>query len=162
MQLTKLFEEQIPLREKIIKKHKLETTDLMPNFILSFQVELSELANEWQGFKHWKENPEPKPGMLEEYADGLSFLLEIGLELAEEWLVDEDYEIHIFGSIKNKFFTIYRIASYFFDDYNEETYKDLVGHYLGLGIMLGFTIDQIEQAYFSKNKVNHERQASGY
>lgn len=34
--------------------------------------------------------------------------------------------------------------------------------YIGLGEMLGFTWDQIEEAYYAKNKVNHERQNTGY
>src|SRR5699024_12342750 len=34
--------------------------------------------------------------------------------------------------------------------------------FLKLGEMLGFTWEQIEESYFAKNKINHERQANGY
>jgi dimeric dUTPase (all-alpha-NTP-PPase superfamily) len=34
--------------------------------------------------------------------------------------------------------------------------------FFGLGEMLGFTWDEIEQAYFAKNKINHVRQETGY
>ena len=33
---------------------------------------------------------------------------------------------------------------------------------LGLGEMLGFKWEHIEEAYYSKYQVNHERQDSGY
>jgi dimeric dUTPase (all-alpha-NTP-PPase superfamily) len=38
----------------------------------------------------------------------------------------------------------------------------LFAAYLNLGEMLGFTEEQIEQAYFEKNKINHQRQEVGY
>lgn len=52
MNLEKLFEIQKPLRGRIIEKHGLQDEYLIENFVLAFQVELSELANEWRGFKH--------------------------------------------------------------------------------------------------------------
>jgi dimeric dUTPase (all-alpha-NTP-PPase superfamily) len=33
---------------------------------------------------------------------------------------------------------------------------------LSLGEFLGFTGEEIEQAYFAKNKINHVRQETGY
>jgi dimeric dUTPase (all-alpha-NTP-PPase superfamily) len=34
--------------------------------------------------------------------------------------------------------------------------------YLSLGYGLGFNIDEIKQAYFSKNKINFDRQENNY
>nr|QRZ17779.1 dUTP diphosphatase [Virgibacillus sp. AGTR] len=41
-------------------------------------------------------------------------------------------------------------------------YRILFMQFIRLGEMLGFTTEQIEQAYLDKNKVNHERQANDY
>ncbi|MFY0167293.1 dUTP diphosphatase, partial [Bacillus anthracis] len=34
--------------------------------------------------------------------------------------------------------------------------------FLGLGKKLGFTFEEIEQGYYKKNEVNHQRQDNGY
>lgn len=60
MDLSKLFEMQRELDERIVKEKGLEGHDLLPQKILALQVELGELANEWRGFKFWSEDREPK------------------------------------------------------------------------------------------------------
>ena len=41
-------------------------------------------------------------------------------------------------------------------------YQDVFECFASLGALLGFTDEQIEQAYYDKNKINHERQSDGY
>ncbi|TCK01363.1 UNVERIFIED_ORG: dUTPase-like protein [Anoxybacillus amylolyticus] len=41
-------------------------------------------------------------------------------------------------------------------------YVDIWNSFIALGEMLGFTWEEIEEAYLRKNAVNHERQNSGY
>lgn len=164
MNLLHFFKTQLSLREKIVMKHNLEGKDLLPNFILSLNVELAELANEWQGFKHWKVNRKPKPGMLEEYADCLSFILEIGIETK---LMPSKLKAIKRSSIIEQFNEIYYICadiSYCHRKKEDVTrqYYYLFEHFLGLGEMLGFTQKDIEKAYIVKSKINHERQESGY
>lgn len=60
MNLSKLFEMQRALDEKIVKEKGLDGQDLLPQKILALQVELGELANEWRGFKFWSENQNPR------------------------------------------------------------------------------------------------------
>lgn len=62
MNLTKLFEMQGVLDERIVKDKGLEGQNLLPEKILALQVELGELANEWRGFKFWSEDREPRVG----------------------------------------------------------------------------------------------------
>src|SRR5690625_143976 len=101
MNLTKLFKTQAELDKKIVEEKGLQGQDLLDEKILSLQVELGELANEWRGFKFWSENQEPvtenlrvadykESGeailetynpLLEEYVDCLNFVLSIGLDL---------------------------------------------------------------------------------
>lgn len=180
MNLEKMFETQKVLRERIIKEHNLEGQDLFPNTILALLTELGECANEWRGFKHWStdqnartfrvfNNIEYNP-LLEEYVDGLSFVLEIGIEIAEEIRFDvRDYFIEIEDEIRGKsqkskttteqfnyLFYLTSTVGYDFD------FSYLFAAYYHLGEMLGFTWEQIEQAYYDKNKINHERQTNGY
>lgn len=58
MNLTKLFEMQRELDERIVKEKGLEGQNLLPQKILALQVELGECANEWRGFKFWSNRQE--------------------------------------------------------------------------------------------------------
>lgn len=184
MNLQKLFKAQKQLDDHIVKEKGLEGQDLLDKKILALQVELGELANEWEMFKFWKENPKPntkepitawgKPyrnPLLEEYVDGLHFLLSIGLEIGIR--PDEVKDLHIWNADgTSQFNSLFAYASelYTFHWSAEYTKEEMISKYinlseglLGLGIYgLGFTWEQIEQAYFAKNKINFERQANGY
>lgn len=43
-----------------------------------------------------------------------------------------------------------------------DLYTQAFESFLQLGAKLGFTWEQVEEAYYAKNKVNHARQANGY
>lgn len=108
--------------------------------------------------------------LLEEYVDGLHFVLELGIEIAEEIQFDvSDY----FKDIKNEIEGQSQRSKNTTDQFNYIAYltttagydfcfEYLFAAYFHLGEMLGFTWEQIEQAYMEKNKINHERQESGY
>jgi dimeric dUTPase (all-alpha-NTP-PPase superfamily) len=106
-----------------------------------------------------EENP-----LLEEYVDCLHFILSIGLELdftaIDVWKVKEatttNQFIECFGTIYNMHFQK-RVNG----EVPREMYEHLFACFIGLGEMLGFTWEQIEQAYYEKNKINHQRQDSG-
>lgn len=178
---------QQQLDERIIATHpELKETDNLPWKILALQVELGECANEWRGFKRWSNDQEPrtrlldrenssidktiwKNPLLEEYVDCLHFVLSLGLELAEEWIIEEDYEVYRYvqgaWNVENtieQFLVVNKELAYFSVDYDVIHYVELVSQFLGLGEMLGFTWKQVEQAYLSKNTVNHQRQEQGY
>lgn len=190
MNLQKLFEIQAKLDKHIVEEKGLEGQDLLDEKILALQVELGELANEWRGFKFWKVNPQPntkvwepytnimrgeggeyKNPLLEEYVDCLHFILSIGLELGI--MIDDPSEmgdyteetttktfISIYGDIES---IINDLETDIFNKFVKEDYVVLLARFIGLGeLQLGFTWEQIEQAYLDKNKVNHDRQANGY
>lgn len=120
--------------------------------------------------------------LLEEYVDCLHFVLSIGNEiikkygkdlkelvLNDEILIDTSSkkEIDITNQFNMLFLNTTSLYISTIDEYYD--YEDSIGifnelfeSFIGLGEMLGFTWDQIEQAYFDKNKVNHNRQATGY
>jgi dimeric dUTPase (all-alpha-NTP-PPase superfamily) len=105
-----------------------------------------------------------KNPLLEEYVDCLHFILGIGLELdftdIDVWKAKEattaNQFIECFGTIYNMHFQK-RVNG----EVPIEMYEHLFACFIGLGEMLGFTWDQIEQSYLEKNKINHERQDSG-
>lgn len=227
MNLKKLFETQAALDEHIMQEHpELRGQNNLDWKLLALQVELSECANEWRGFKKWSKNqesrtfmPNPKSPcekcdaqgyldkhkdlkdwifcencdgcgyhfynpLLEEYVDCLHFILSIGLEdftynhLGETITAPVRLELtNDFGALK--YHNITRQFVYLFNQigilsdsvleceyaYPDETfgqYKQTWQMFVGLGEMLGFTWEQVEDAYYAKNKVNHERQNAGY
>ncbi len=189
MKLNKLFEMQKVLDTRILQQHpELVGERNTPWKTLALQVELAECANEWRGFKKWSTRQIPvKPSektnwvdgrcytivkhpLLEEYVDCLHFILSIGLELANKDITNYCYQVH--GYIKSawntettteQFQTIFvGIANFSFTYDDEIAYKELVSEFLGLGEMLGFSWEEIENAYISKNEVNHTRQSNGY
>lgn len=185
MNLTKLFEMQRDLDERIIKEKGLEQDQCMAWKVLALQVELGELANEWRGFKKWSNDQKPRTRvieygeeivdgkllpletesnpLLEEYADCLSFILSHGNDL--KTILNEPvesfnyYPIRFEPSMVDYFIFLIREADMF---RKKERYVLMFCAFLGLGEALGFDMDMIEEAYFAKNKINHERQESGY
>ncbi|MGM8212615.1 dUTP diphosphatase [Virgibacillus sp. W0430] len=113
--------------------------------------------------------------LLEEYVDCLHFILSIGLELgikSDDVCVEGDLtgattteafnELFSYVSTLNTYLDVNLPASITNADINE-AYKDIFECFVGLGESdLGFTWEQIEQAYMDKNKVNHARQNEGY
>lgn len=170
MNLAKLFETQRVLDERIVKQQGLSEIPL-GNMILALITEIGEMSNDWGGFKHWKVNREPKPGLLEEVADVLSFMLAIGNMLHHRGgvksirIIDEhgDRENCVFQNITEQ---ILAITSDFTDlwKYGEisEGYTVVMTRFAVLTEMLGFTWEQVSDAYMEKNAINHKRQDNGY
>jgi dimeric dUTPase (all-alpha-NTP-PPase superfamily) len=182
MNLTKLFAAQKELMERIEKEHPAASgEDRFSKRVLALLVEVGECANEWRGFKYWSKDREPRlrkaraPYMdlddadfynplLEEYVDGLHFVLELGIVLGFE-TVKPMYTFG-FGSVDSEplgwFTSIYGCINDLREFPTEPNYRDLLDDYFGLGRALGFTWDEIEAAYFSKMAINHDRQNNGY
>lgn len=191
MDLTKLFETQAALDEHIMLEHpELRGQNNLDWKLLALQVELGECANEWRGFKKWSTDQKPrtevltnnpdktdknKPWLmrnflLEEYADVLSFVLSIGNEMQESldlfgYLLSEKYKQEIRYAemdVCDQFRKLFRSISLLDMHRNMVNFGEVLADLMGLGKVLRFTTDQIEIAYYAKNKVNHERQESGY
>ena len=185
MNLNKLFDTQRIIDARIEKEHpRVEGEDRLSKKILALLVELGELANEWRGFKFWSKDQEPsmklideefdlihmesigleqKNPLLEEYVDCLHFILSIGLEL------DFFYE-NLMPSLKAMNITkqfnaiLYEVSEIEIDIKNRRKFHlaQTLRAFIGLGEMLGLTWEQIEQAYYDKNRINHSRQDTGY
>lgn len=156
MKLGHLYKIQAELKERIGYKGE----DKLEKMMLALLVELGETANEWRGFKYWSKDQSPRPKLLEEYVDGLHFVLELGLDLG--FVFDQVTIFYECENITKQFLHIYNQVLEVMLHKSKYTYLVLVRLYLGLGEMLGFTSDQIEAAYLEKNRINHERQNNGY
>jgi dimeric dUTPase (all-alpha-NTP-PPase superfamily) len=100
--------------------------------------------------------------LIEEYVDALHFILSIGLDIAEPDIVNLR-DVDGKENIIEQFIEVFdRVRGLYFFEYDIFEYESLLAQFIKLGEMLGFTWEQIEEAYLRKNAVNHQRQESGY
>lgn len=162
MNIDTMFELQKVLDNHIKEKHNLEEENLIERKILALLVEIGELANETRCFKFWSiKPPSSKDKILEEFVDGVHFILSIGLDLS----FDSGFELKIRDkemSIVDQFLSIYQQIAEFQMNHTKDTYENILSEYFNLGRLLGFSTEEIMFAYISKNEINHERQEQGY
>lgn len=161
MNWSKLFTLQHELDSRIMKEHQL-TGNFLSERLLALQVEIGELANETRCFKYWSvKPPSEREKILEEYVDGIHFILSLGLTLGFETYTPKRSKRNEKGMVE-QFLTIFHCISQLYADQSAEAYVELFSGYIVLGSMLGFSEQEIEDAYLEKNLVNHERQDKGY
>ncbi|MBY0099050.1 dUTP diphosphatase [Mesobacillus maritimus] len=162
MNVEKLYSMQAGLDTHIEVKHGLKEEDLFDRKMLALLVELGELANETRSFKFWSLKPaSDKEVILEEFVDGVHFILSLGLESGFRYKGDQYEKTHE-SSVTEQFLKIYGTIHEFRTNKTSQVYTKLFRDYLDLADMLGFTENEIEQAYIEKNEVNYERQQKGY
>jgi dimeric dUTPase (all-alpha-NTP-PPase superfamily) len=162
MNFEQLFDMQRQLDAHIEQKHGLKDESLIERKILALMVEVGELANETRCFKFWSVKPSaPAETILEEYVDGVHFLLSLGLELGIPVDVSIPLEKGKEG-LTAQFLNVYEHLSQFRTNISRDTYIKLFSQYLVLGEMLGFSSEDVKRAYEAKNEVNFQRQEQGY
>ncbi len=158
---AKLYRLQRELDSRIMHEHQL-AGDFFSERILALQVEVGELANETRCFKYWSvKPPSSRSKILEEYVDGIHFLLSLGLTLGFESYTPKLFHPKTENLIE-QFLTVYQCLARLHAERSAESHAALFSEYLALGALLGFTGQEIESAYLEKNLVNHERQDKGY
>lgn len=134
---------------------------------IAYNVELAELAQEWKGFKYWKKTKGEvdRSKLIEEYADCLHFAVSLTNYYVQvspaakrflEAFILNVAELEDSNTISQRFIKCFDNDRYF--DLGATILIDT----LRLGAGLGFTFEEIEEAYFKKNKVNWNRLNSGY
>lgn len=113
--------------------------------------------------------------LLEEYVDCLHFFLSIARQLDlpadDMYIPDDEAEgettilftelLHNVGMIMGHEFLIETPEN--FEKHQRHFFRTALACFYALGEQrFGFTYEQIAAAYIAKNKVNHERQSSGY
>lgn len=161
MRLHSLFTMQKSL-DTYIQVEKNISHDVFLEKGLALLVELSELANETRCFKFWSEKgPSEKFVILEEYVDSVHFLLSLGIEKKldhlEEWPMNQPDD-----SLTMLFLHTQTAINQFLKTPTMDIYEDVWAWYGSIASNLGFTHEEIVQAYLEKNEKNYERQRSGY
>src|SRR5690625_2361006 len=135
----------------IANNHDLKDKDLFEEKFLALLVELGELANETRCFKFWSTKEKSETNViLEEYVDNIHFLLSIGLEKGYEFS-------HLNSSITylhetRQFNNVFAKCLEFYKNQTEENYINMFKEYLHLAKLLGFSEEDIQEAYHKKNE----------
>ncbi|MYL34170.1 dUTPase [Pontibacillus yanchengensis] len=162
MNWNELFQMQQQLDQRIEAEHGLEDADLFSKKVLALLVELGELANETRCFKFWSlKPPKEQQVILEEYVDGLHFIMSLGLEKTLYYQGALDAQNGP-SNTTEQFQKVFSGVHLFQESPTQAHYEQLFTAFLRLGITLGFSEVEIQEAYYKKNEVNHQRQEEGY
>ncbi|TQR19836.1 dUTP diphosphatase [Psychrobacillus vulpis] len=161
MNLEKLFTMQQALDE-YIQSNKQVKEDVFSKKGLALLVELAELANETRCFKFWSEKgPSGQYVILEEYVDSIHFLLSLGIEKGftdlESWPIE-----NIEAELTDLFLLTNEAIISFLKSPTRNNYEKMWVLYGAIAKNLGFSGEEVLQAYIQKNETNYERQKSGY
>lgn len=175
MNLEKLYKMQEELDKYILenaKKRNIAMSDeeLLDKTILALLVEVGELANATRCFKHWStKGAESKERLLDELADIWHFYLSIGnqkeLKMTEddfpseeriEWVKEKAKLEQIFIMLSNAISDLYVFGI------GCTAYEDVGQELCVLSEFIGFTDEEVEQAYLKKHEENYKRQREGY
>ena len=161
MNLHKLFTMQRALDE-YIQSNKQVTEEIFEKKGLALIVELAELANETRCFKFWSEKgPSERDVILEEYVDSIHFILSLGIEKGfddlPKWPKGEAE-----GDLTLLFIRTNESVLTFLTEPTKTNYEKVWIMYGAIAEDLGFSSEDVLQAYIQKNEKNYERQKSGY
>lgn len=152
----KLSESQKELDSYIAKEKDIEMEMHKKDRNMALMVEFGELLNETPFlFKYWKFKEWDKEKALEEYVDGIHFLLTKGNDFG---ITEYEYQAPDVLDMQELAFGIMNMMTRL----TKDTYKELFDHYLLFGDKLGFTQQDVEAAYYFKNLENYKRQQVGY
>lgn len=158
-QLKELLVMQQILDDNILKEKGIDDYPV-ENMKIALLVELGELLNEFPTkFKHWKSSAKDNrdKGLIE-YVDCLHFALSLTnyyeIDVAEDKGIENPFDY-------NEFEDCMKLSSELLENIcNEDMYR--LSFLFDLGKFLGFTWEEIYNAYKKKNAVNYERLRGGY
>lgn len=158
-----LLLKQKELDAKIHQNHGVNYEVTKSRRLLAYLVELGELANATKTFKFWSLKPsESRERLLDEYADGLHFILSLVLAY--------DYQLPLFtlsdegdeDTLTDKFTHCYQSIVKFSETPSSSQLFQAFSDFLALGQALSFTSEDIFHAYENKLMINYQRQNNKY
>lgn len=157
-----LLEKQASLDALIHANHHVTYETTKTKRLLAYLVELGELANATRTFKFWSlKEAETRERLLDEYADGLHFLLSLALAhkvALPLFIVEEEGD----DNLTNKFLACYQSIGRFSEKEDKVHLFAAFSDFLALGQALSFTKEDIFNAYENKLMVNYQRQKDKY
>ena len=159
--LTPLFALQAELDQEIAERHDVTYESTFDRRVLALLVELGEFANETRCFKYWSyKEPSPKEVILDEYADGLHFLLSLGIPLG---VTEYTHHFHVREKdLTRAINKVYQDVSALLEDYTVENYAKAFADYLNIIPLFDYDPEEVLAAYVKKLGTNHTRQATHY
>ena len=156
MDIKKMIKDAQELDEVMFKKGNITKYPKKEN-TLAYLVELGEAMNEWQTWKYWKNNKKvDASALLEELADCLHFALSLEGESKRYEKFYPAYEGKIKWDYLDKKYDPLTLCAICFRN------NDYVGNTIALTLALGFTREQLVDAYYKKRNINFERAKNGY
>ena len=156
-----LFKKQKELDLDIQERHNVTYENTMSRRSLSLLVEIGELANATRCFKYWSNKPsEPKERVYDEYADGLHFLLSLGIALdvkVTNYVMEKAEE-----DLTYLFLEMHDSVLTFVSTKDEKDYVKSFEIYLKIADKLGMSKDDIFESYLLKLGENYHRQETNY
>ena len=160
-ELTDLYKKQKELDLEIAKNHNVTYKSTRNKRTLALLVELGEFANATRTFKYWSnKGPESKERVLDEFADGLHFILSLGIDQGFE--VDSIEVEDDDSSLTDTLLKTYELTSIFYSSQTQSNYLLVFMSYLRCLFKLGFDWQEARDAYYLKLKENHVRQETNY
>lgn len=161
IQWKKITDLQTILDERILTEKGLVSSDTINSRFLALLVELGEFTNKQRCFKYWSNKlAEPKIVLLDEYIDCLHFLISLSISL------EIDLKIYQFKKLEQELLDL--IIMTFSQtikvqkEQNQANFYLLYDYFFNIAIKLGWTADDIYNAYLLKNNTNHKRQDNNY
>lgn len=160
-----LQQKQLELDNYILKNNNLTVQQTYENRKIAFIVELCEFINEQRGFRYWSKKPaSPINILLEEYVDGIHFLVSIANTLKFDF---EDFNYKKLENFNN--LSICDLFLLVLDQFNHfcktNTTDDFIKAF-NLYLMIFEKLDCSEQflidVYSQKNEINFLRQENNY
>lgn len=159
--LSSLYKTQKNLDAYIAKKHKVTYKTTFEKRLLALIVELGEFINETRCFKYWSnKGPSEKSVILDEYADGLHFMLSLGIPLKTKKYVYDIYSDDL--TLVDAIYKVYNDVLKLKDEYNLDNYINAMQSFLNILTKLNYYPDDLLDAYNKKAQVNYDRQNSNY
>lgn len=161
IELTPLIAEQAKLDAHIQQQHSVSYASTRDKRLLALLVEVGEMINETKTFKFWSKKPSAeKPIILDEYADGLHFLLSLSIEVQSN---KHQFEItQISKTLTQATIEVFQAISDLAKTFTKSALENAFQQYLNLIPLLGFTPEEVVEAYFKKLGVNYTRQQNAY
>lgn len=164
--IQNIFEAQEKLDCKVVEVHGLEGKSLTANVTHALYVELGELANEIEYFKHWKKNKRNnKEKQRDEWADCMHFVTSLGNKYGHvDLILGSDRHFRLANKFLASGSGYHELFSCMYKtDYScIFEYAKALGALIAIGYKLGMSQQDMMDSYFTKNQVNYERLSSGY
>ncbi len=161
LRVDDLYKLQFELDQRIFDIHNVNRKQTQRERMLALLIELGEMINETRCFKFWSnKGPNYREVILEEYGDGLHFLLSLGIDLNDQQQIKQSMVVN--DDVVGLILKVYQKMIDLSIDFNIESLNIAFAYYLALAEKLDFSADDIRTYYFKKNQINHQRQDHRY